>query len=213
MAVSNLRRADTVESTLAERLESLSTTRFTVQSISSRSVDPLCENYPFTQTVHRGTLIYDEQSTYTPGREIEIDFEYRDGSGLFILELNTDVSSVDKLAQAVSDAIPEQFTVYRNLHAPEDALWDFLSQSDSIIDIQVLVEGREVSYDEIEGIDREDVIGEYAIESAEVGFVIDGHEIVVRYHGGDLQIETDWVDGPEYIIQVFERDVLAGVQG
>ncbi|MFY4811610.1 hypothetical protein ACOJIV_02735 [Haloarcula sp. AONF1] len=201
---------DTTESALAERLKNASTSRFAVQSVSSHPVEVLCDDYPFTQTVYQGVLLYDEPSEYTPGREIKIDFEYRDGSGLFILELNTDVGSVDELAQAVSDAIPEQFTVYRNLHVPEDALWEFLSQADSVIDIRVLAEGSEVSYDEIEDVDPSKVIGNYAIESAEVGFVIEGHNIVVKYHQGDLQIETSWVDGQEYIIQLFERDVLAG---
>ncbi|WP_158055876.1 hypothetical protein [Halorussus halophilus] len=154
--------------------------------------------------------MYDEPSQYTPGRDIELNFEYRDGSELFILELQTDVESVDQIAQHIADAIPQGFTIYRNLHAPEDALWTFLGQADSIIEIHVLEGGQEVPYREIEGVSREAVIGNYTIENAEVGFVVDEHQIVVRYQQGGLQIESDWPDGREYIIQLFEREVLTG---
>ncbi len=210
MGVSNLRRADTAKSSLAERLPELSTARLSLQSITSQSVEPLHDDYPFSQQSYQGTIVYDEPSQYTPGRDIELNFEYRDGSELFILELQTDVESVDQIAQHIADAIPQGFTIYRNLHAPEDALWTFLGQADSIIEIHVLEGGQEVPYREIEGVSREAVIGNYTIENAEVGFVVDEHQIVVRYQQGGLQIESDWPDGREYIIQLFEREVLTG---
>ncbi|RZV05207.1 hypothetical protein BDK88_4230 [Natrinema hispanicum] len=209
MAVSNLRRANTGDNSLERYLTGLSTARLSLKSVASEEIEPLCDDYPFSQRVYQGTIIYNEPSQYTPGREIEIDFEYRDGSQLFILDLETDVSSVDRLAQNVADAIPEGFTVYRNLHVPEDGLWSFLEQADSVIDIHVLDQGHEVPYDEVEGVSREDVVGEYAIEKAEVGFVVDGHQIVVRYYQGSIQIETDWPNGREYILQLFEREAFS----
>lgn len=209
MAVSNLRRANTGETPLEGRLAELSTARLSLESVFSEEIKPLCDNYPFSQQVHRGTIVYNEPSQYTPGRDIEVDFEYRDGSQLLILDLETDVNSVDRLAQSFADAIPAGFAVYRNLHVPEDSLWSFLKQADSIIEIRVLDQGQEIPYQEVDGVSREEVIGEYAIEKAEVGFVVDGHQIVVRYQQGSLQIDTDWPDGREYILQLFEREVFA----
>jgi len=142
---------------------------------------------------------------------MRLEFEYRDGSNLFILELNTDVSSIDRIINTIVDVFPRQFTIYRNLHASEDLLWEFFEQADSIIEIQVLDDGQEVPYQELNEIQPTDVIGNYAIERAEVGFVVEDHQIVVRYQQRDLQIKTDWEDGREYILQLFEREVLAEI--
>ncbi|WP_227380867.1 hypothetical protein [Haladaptatus halobius] len=208
--MSNLRRADTVGPSLAERIEISSGAQLSIQSLIFEGVEPLVEDYPFSdQQIIRGSFLYDEPSEYTSGREIDVDFEYRSGSQLFILELDTDVRSLDSVVQSLTEAIPQEFIIYRNLHAPEDALWSFLEHADRILEIDILDEGQEVPYDEVEGVPREEVIGNFAIEKAEVGFNVEEHSIMVRYQGGDLQINSDWEYGREYIIQIFEREVLA----
>jgi hypothetical protein len=78
-----------------------------------------------------------------------------------------------------------------------------------VIEITVLVDGDEVPYTEVKDVPTEDVVGEYAIGKAEVGFEHQGEQILVSYRDGSLQIESDWDQGREYIIQLFEREVLA----
>jgi hypothetical protein len=85
MAVSNLRRTDPVDFSLAEHLSEISVDGISFESITSTPVDALCDNYPYTQVSHRGTIEYTEPSEYTPGRNMRLEFEYRDGSILFIL--------------------------------------------------------------------------------------------------------------------------------
>lgn len=212
MAVSNLRRANTLDSSIAKKPSASLESSISIQSLTSDSIEPLCDNYPFTnQQSICGHFIYDEPSEYTSGRDIEVNFEYRDGSELLILELNTDVNSMDNIAESLNEILPQELVIYRNLHAPEDALWSFLEQADRILEINILDEGKELPYEDVEGVPREDVIGNYAIENAEVGFSHGDHLIMVRYQGGDLQIETDWEDGREYIIQIFEREVFGNI--
>lgn len=209
MAITSLRRAHTVDGGLEFTLSETSANRLSIQSVDSSPVEPLCDNYPFEQYSYKGTLTYQEQSQYTKGRDISVGFEYRDGSNLFLVELETDFSPIADITDALEEAIPNKITVYRNLHAPEDALWDFLKESDRIIDIRVLDDGQEISYREVEGYTVEEVIGHFAIERAQVGFNYQNNQIVVDYRQGEIQIESDWEQGREYIIQLFEREVLA----
>lgn len=210
MATSNLRRANQSEQSEESAQRKDSPELVDIVEIESERVVPVCEDYPFEQDRHVGTATYIEPSEFTPGREIEIEFEYRDESELLRLELKTDVDSVNKIFEEIAPILGSGLEVYHNIHAPEDALWDFLMEANRILEITVFDEGYEVPYDDIEGVPREDVIGEYAIESATVGFNHDGHQIVVQFTGGKLQIETDWDAGREYILQLFEREVLAG---
>lgn len=209
MAVTNLRRATAQGNELERALSGISANEITIQSVKSAPVEPLIEKYPFDQYSYKGTFTYQETSNYTSGRTISVDFEFRDESGLFLIELKTDVPSVDAITNSLANAIPQNITVYRNLHAAEDALWDFLEQADRIIDIKVLKEGKELSYNDVEGETVEDVIGNYAIERAQVGFNYQDQQIVVDYRQGELQIESNWEEAREYIIQLFEREVLA----
>ena len=170
----------------------------------------MVEEYPFPeQDLIVGRLSYEEESAYTAGRTIPVDFEYRAESNLFLTEVQTDVSSIDSIITQFGRATSDALQVYRNLHAAEDALWDFLMSADRILEITVLDDGKEVPYDEVEDCSIEEVVGEYAIESASVGYSERGNDIFVKYHGGGLQVETNWEDGREYVIQLFEREVLA----
>lgn len=210
MSKTNLRKMTASTKHLEDSLCGGVQNRISVESIDSYTVEPIVDQYPFNgQKIIKGTLSYEEESTHTSGRTITIDFEFREESDLFLTKFYTDVSSPDSITTRLAEAAPSQIKVYRNLHVPEDALWDFLMGADRILEITVLDQGEEVQYDEVDGVAKEDVIGEYSIEEASVGFTEEDHNIFVRYRDGSLQIETDWERGREYIIQTFEREVIA----
>lgn len=210
MTETKLRKATTSTGQLEESLRGRSQGQVSVQSVSSRTVETVIDHYPFLdQKIVYGRLSYQEESEYTSGRTVPIDFEFRTDSNLFLTEIQIDISSIDSVTAQLAEASSSELNIYRNLHAPEDALWDFLMTADRVLEITVLEEGEEVRYDDIEGVNQEDVVGTYAIENASVGFVEGEHEIYVKYRGGGLQIETDWEHGREYILQIFEREVLS----
>jgi hypothetical protein len=210
MAETNLRKASASSGRLEDSLRGGSRGQVSIESVDSRTIDPMIDPYPFpNQKIVYGRLSYEEESEYTSGRTIPIDFEFRTGSNLFLTEVQTDVASIDSITTQFVEATSDALKIYRNLHAPEDALWDFLMTADRVLEISVLDDGEETRYDEIEGVDRADVVGQYSIEKAAVGFVEQGHEIFVKYRDGSLQVETEWEHGREYIIQIFEREVLS----
>lgn len=214
MAITNLRRADLEDLPSEEGFSNLSASNLELIDSDRRAVEPMFNEYPFEQEKIVADLIYSEPSTYTSGREISLDLQYRTGSRLLVLEVQTDLSLNSVFSELTQNAGTSD-QIYHSLHAPEDQLWSFIKEADRTLEIRVLDEGREVPYREVEESLVDEVVGEYAIEYAQVGFVIEeedsnvSHDIVVTYDSGRLQIETDWEDGPEYILQVFEAEVLA----
>lgn len=209
MATTDLRRADLATLPADSGGFDIQSPDIDLEEWVQEPVSALVEDYPFSQDRIVATLQYHEPSQYTPGREIPIRIEYRTGSRLLLVDCPTDLSSLQPLLTAFEDIPADSGTIYRSLHAPEDKLWSFIESADRILEITVLVDGQEVPYQEVEDVPVTEVIGEYAIESAEVGFVHDDHQVLVSYQEGRLQVNTDWDEGREYILQLFEREVLA----
>lgn len=207
MAVNNLHRTKSAED-LPDFLSGLTTREVSINGIESTTVDPLCSNYPFgDQDLYTGTIEYDEKPEFGRGRELQFDFEARSQSGLLIVKSDVDVS-FDNILGQVNSATSPQFRIYRRLSPHRTALWDFVEGSESVIEITLINEyGEEVGIEEIE-VDRESIIGEYPIEDATFSYSYNGHNILVRYTAGSLQIDVEDPAAIEYIIQLFERDVI-----
>lgn len=209
MSVTNLRRTGNLAAQLAEGLPEGRHGQLEIGEISDVEWTPAVSDHPFAdQRVYEGTALYHEPSEYTAGRDIEVTFELRTGSQLILVESETDLPSIDDITAQLRAATGERFDVYRSLHAPEDALWDFLTSANRVLEITVLDDGLEVPYQEVDGAPVEEVIGEYAISRAQVSIEHDTDQMLVTYRDGTLQVESDWDGGRDYIIDLFEREVL-----
>lgn len=209
MSASNLRKATDIDlSQLPEPPESADSL-FSSIEYAVHSVDPLVNEYPYEQKKWVGSFEYSEPSKYTPGRSIHVDFEYRDESQILILNPESSLQDIQSLYDQFSMLLGAESRVYRNLHAPEDALWEFLESADAILEIKVTTKEGISPYDDVSGKTVEEVVGRESIHSATVRFAYEREPILVRYLSGSLQIESEHGDGREYIIQRFERDVLS----
>lgn len=212
MSSSSIRRTRLPDSNQSpELLEQFSNGGILVKSFNRKSTSNLCDNYPFEgQDVYRGELSYEEESMWGTGREIPIQFEYRTESEMFILSIDVDVPSVDDIIRRLNSAAPEGVRIYRNLTVNREALWRFFQGADRVIEISVLNDrGEEVPFDEVEDADRSDVIGSYPVEDATVVFSRGSEQILVQYESGSLNVNSDWEYATEYVVQLFERDVIA----
>lgn len=212
MSSSSIRRTRLPDSNESpELLEQLSNGGISVEAFDNKPVSVLCEDYPFDgQTIYYGDLIYDEESKWGTGRTIQIHFEYRSKSEMFILNFDVDVPSVKDIISHLNNSAPSGVRISRNLTVNREALWQFLKGSDKVIDISVLDDhGEEVSFDKLEDVTREGAIGSYPVEDATVVFSHSDEQIVVQYNSGSLNVNSDWEHATEYIVQLFERDVIA----
>jgi hypothetical protein len=93
-----------------------------------------------------------------------------------------------------------------------ERLWEFLQNADKIIDLTLIGDqGTEISFEEMgSGLnDPELELEQYPIESATVVFSYKGEQILTRYTDGTLSVHSDVSEGREYLVQLFERDVIA----
>jgi len=152
--------------------------------------------------------VYHEESEFGGSRDIECSYQYRTGSGLFVLKSEVDLP-LERVIQEINSVASEQFHIYRNLSPKRESLWGFISSSDRVIEVSFLNErGERVEAAEFKNMELAEVANNYPIDTATAVYEHDGQQILVRYTGGSIVIDTDNPDANEYIIQLFERDVI-----
>jgi hypothetical protein len=212
MGVSNLRQSNRVGNNGERIISSLETAQITINSIRERHASPFCEDYPFEdQPIYSGNLVYHEESEFGGSRDIECTYQYRTGSGLFVLQSEVDLP-LERVIQEINSVAPDNFHIYRNLSPKRESLWEFISSSDRVIEISFLNElGEEADVEEFEDMDLAEVANNYPIDTATAVYEHNGRQILVRYTGGSIVVDTDDPDANEYIIQLFERDVIQSI--
>lgn len=195
------------------KLADLSTNGFSLSAVDERTVSSLCEDYPFDgQSAYSGFIKYSEEAMWGGGRDIELEFEFRDQSNLFILDTEVDLPSVESVIQKLNSLSSEDVKIYRSLTVHRERLWDFLNNADKIIDLTLIGnQGTEISFEELDSEihNSEFEIEQYPIESATVVFSYEGERILTRYTDGTLSVHSDVSEATEYLVQLFERDVIA----
>lgn len=209
MGVSNLRQSSRISNNGEELQRYLNSDQLSVRSLEKRVADNICMDYPYQgQSIYSGTLIYDERSEFGRARDIEIKYEYRTESGLFILQSDVDFPT-DEVINEINSTSNNSFHVYRTLSPDRESLWDFISNSERVIEVSFLHSSEgEIDAAEISGESLPDVAMDLPIESATAVYKHDDQQILVRYTGGSIRIDAPSMEASEYIIQLFERDVL-----
>lgn len=192
-----------------EKLSERSSDDFTLTSVDQQTVRSLCDRYPFDgQTIYRGTIQYREEAELGGGREIELQFEFRDQSSLFILESDVDIPSIESIISRLNALSPNEFIIYRSLTVHRERLWTFLQEADQLIEATLINKhGEKMDFGELD-LKHPENIQQHPIESATIAFEYADEQIVTRYTDGTLSIHSDNPEAREYIIQLFERDVL-----
>lgn len=209
MAVNNLHQTEATDN-IPDFLSGLTASDISINGISTSRITPVCDDYPFNhQMRYTGTIVYEEDPEYGRGRVLEFDFEARSDSGLLIIRSDVDVA-IENIIGQINTATAPEFRIYRRISPHRDALWSFIQRANTVVEITLLDEsGREVSLETLEQKEnRQDIIGEYPIEDATFSYTFRGNNILVKYTAGSLQIDAEDPDSVEYIIQLFEREVI-----
>lgn len=237
MSIQSLRSTDASNGHWRDILSSLSHERITLTEIRERNADTLIDDYPFDgQLILYGNLEYEEEyeEDVDPRyrRTVEGSFEFRTQSEMFILRMDTDMPRPDTIIRDLNAMLAQELKIYHNLFVNSECLWDFFNQASEILELTVLIEGREHSLDEafdfrlddtevtlaeledlhggeVEGVSIDEIVGSYPVQRAKVVFEYDGSSFIVKYTEGSLSIRNASEEHNEYVIQLFERDVLA----
>ncbi len=236
MSIQSLRSTQADDNHWQDVLRTFSHQRISLSDIREKHVDGMFDGYEFHhQTVYQGQISYvpeyEEDTDPRYRHSVDGTFEFRTGSEMFILRMDSDVPTPDTIISDLNNVFAQELKIYRNLFATTEYLWEFLEEAEYYLDITVLIRGREHSIseafssdlDEIElgpeylekvhggeiaGIPLDEIVGHSPIQRAEVMFEHLGGTFVVRYSEGSLSIRNPTEDQSEYIIQIFEHYVL-----
>lgn len=176
------------------------------------------DEYPFPdQMVTHGEYQYHYEDEL--GKETaEGLFEIRHESQLFILRKFKGPAKIDRiidsLGPALNDAFGSEVIVHESYRPTRKGIWKFINRAESVQDLTLLFDtGEELSLFEVEdrtGREYEDLVGSYPVLSSSIVFEIPwGGSVNVVYDQGHIEVSSDQDDIYEYVVQRFERDVVA----
>lgn len=178
----------------------------------SSTVEVMIDEYPFSdQTIFEGDFRYERGRV---GTDVAMGtYQIRSGSGLLILRKESGNIHPDDVANAVSDEVDGDIEIHDSIILNREGLWRFIDSADTRMGIEVLTPIGEVrGLDELqeeEDLSYEDVFGDYPVNHARIFFPTnDEKSIEVVYANETLSIGSSSDDAHEYVIQLFERDVI-----
>jgi hypothetical protein len=178
------------------------------------TVEVMVDDYPFPdQTIFEGNFRYERGRV---GTDVATGtYQIRSGSGLLILRKESGRIHPDDVATAISDEVDGDIEIHDSIILNREGLWIFIDSADTKMEIEVLTPIGEVrGLDELqeeEELSYEDVFGDYPVNHARIFFSPnDGESIEVVYANDTLSIGSSSDNAHEYVIQLFERDVIGG---
>ena len=179
------------------------------------TIEPIVEDYPYSQTQFTGTIYYQESSpipSLSPDEEA-ISFRYREESGLFILEGEIDETKSRAILQKLNTRLGDEADdVLMSVSYGRVNLWSFIFSARTQTQIVARdARGSELSDDEIADLSQRELAKDYSLDQARAVFYHEGERINVSYDSGILNF-TDSVssEGKEYVLQLFEMYVVGG---
>lgn len=179
-------------------------------------VDAVIDNYPYTnQTEYSGSIYYQESSPIpelAPDEE-EIEFRYRQESGLLILHGQIDETKSRAIVHHLNQTLAESTNdVFMSVSFGRLNLWSFIFHAENQPQL-VVRDGfdNECSNEEISDLSRNELVKEFSLDRATAVFYNNGERINVSYDSGILNFtESVSENGKEYVLQLFERYVVHG---
>ncbi|WP_152420573.1 hypothetical protein [Halorubrum tebenquichense] len=184
-----------------------------VDDLEGITVESVISEYPYDQKKYEGVVTYEEP---VPGNRFTIDpeiydFEYRDGSGLLIID--SDISGMT--SRTVFREINKELSVdVGRFNRPQThrlGTWSFVFASRSQPKIIARdFEEQKVNWDEIRNLTQREIAYEYTLDRADLVFYYEDTRIEVGYENGRLNFTKSTPEGREYVIQLFEKYAVAG---
>ena len=183
------------------------------EDLNGQNVEPLIPNYPYEQKNYKGTVTYEEP---VPGNVFTVepekyDFEYRDGSGLLIID--SDISGIT--SRTIFREINKELSVdVGRFNRPQThrlGTWSFaFSSKDQPKIIARNFDEEKVEWDKIRDLSQREIAYEYILDRADLVFYYENNRIEVGYENGRLNFTKSTPIGREYVIQLFEKHAISG---
>lgn len=178
-----------------------------------REIDEiLVDDYPYPdQEIIQGEYHY-EKEQWGISRATGT-YQIRQGSGLIAVRQETGPVDIDKVYDALDDALDGKASIHKDLLPSQEGIWRFIDQADSQIELSVFMPyGESKTLSEIRAEDNmryEDIYGDYPINKAILAFELpSGKSTEVTYQGNTLSISSNDDEAYEFVLQRLERDAV-----
>ena len=111
-----------------------------IYGISKEIVEPLANivDYPYSNQLKiSGTFIYSEVSREGGHTSYEGEYEYRSGSGLFLINGNSDRIRQKKVFKEINNHLSGEAKLHRALSLDRSALWEFLTDAHRVKSLEI----------------------------------------------------------------------------
>jgi hypothetical protein len=142
-------------------------------------------------------------------KDITVNFMYRNGSDLFILDTGRDDELDGEIIRKLNSKLSDNTEIYPGINTSRKNIWDFVRSAEDIGRVQVLKEGEVIDINEIEL--PEDEIEDLIIWDAELIFENPetGEQQVVIYSDESITLPGASLEEIEYILQMFEQKLIS----
>lgn len=210
--MNTLRRVTTDYSLSRDVLPNITGERVSIISLETDSISSLVEDYPFSnQSIFFGEFEYSqEEHPFDPEvtRTVRGKFSYRTESGLFMLRSYTDNPSPSEIVRELNSELPRGIKINIGLNLSRSQIWRFIEFADKKLNIQVLFKGETVEYEEVSENPSARRLKDHLVSKAKLIFEYQGERIHVLYLGDSMSISGRSDKGREYVLQLFEKEVL-----
>lgn len=172
------------------------------------------DSYAFPdQEIYRGKFKYVNESPLGD-EEASGTFQFRTGSKLFVFRKRKGSAPIHRISRVFREAYAPDIRIHEDYKPSREAIWNFVEKASWRDDIYVLNDfGEEVSFAELAkqaGVPQKNLYGEYPLVSVELALTVPwGPSVTIRYDQGHLEVSSNDDDVYEYVLQRFERDVVA----
>jgi hypothetical protein len=191
------------------------TDQLTLSAPEESTVEIRVENYPYDEPlVFKGNFRYERGRVGTD--TARGTYQIRSHSGLLVIRKESGSIHPDDVTDAISNAVNGDIEIHDTIILNREGLWSFVDSANKRMEIEVLTPMGEVrslsELQEEEGLEYENVSYSYPIESARVFFKPPNTDvsIEVEYANDTLSVGAADDEAHEYVIQLFERDVIDG---
>lgn len=198
----------------------LSGDRLSITSIESRDAIGRLENYPSEfegQTILSGAISYEQKGRKGFTLSKTGRYEYRVKSGLFLLSIKGRNPTPEAVFEEINKQSDSKNGVRRFKDFSRQSLWKFFSNASQIQEISLLGHPDAESIIDLSNLQEMDdeklkqIAKKYPIKQAKLAFEDPntGEIIILKYRDGSFDLPQASREGVEYVIQLFERDVVA----
>ncbi|QFU83371.1 hypothetical protein [Natronorubrum aibiense] len=183
-------------------------------TLNPAEVPPTFEDltlYPFSdQKIVRGTYEYESSPRFGSPEKAEGEFQIRSGSGLIILQTDSDRPRPEKILKALENSINSGFEIKSDFVPNQRKAWDFVEKSDKVLSLKLFTPSGSVKRANEIDSDWDELKNQSPIKNAYLEFEnADGEPIQVEYLNDRLIIDSEVQSDRDYIIQIFESTVVS----